>query len=107
MPLSRIFLLLATVWLVAMTWRLYPQFGDAVRADGRVTTVEDYIDEACSQRVGPAAQTCLAEATANAQLKLRHEQGKSILLIVAPLGLYLLALAGATIRPRRAARDRA
>ena len=36
MPLSRIFLLLATVWLVAMTWRLYPQFGDAVRADGRV-----------------------------------------------------------------------
>jgi hypothetical protein len=107
MPLSRIFLLLATVWLVAMTWRLYPQFGDAVRADGRVTTVEDYIDEACSQRVGPAAQTCLAEATANAQLKLRREQGKSILLIVAPLGLYLLALAGAAIRPRRVARERA
>jgi hypothetical protein len=113
MPLSRIFLLLATVWLVAMTWRLYPQFGDAVRADGRVTTVENYIDDACSQRVGPAAQTCLAEATANAQLKLRREQGKSILLIVAPLGLYLLAVlprrirAGAALRPRQAARDRA
>lgn len=89
---SRYFLVFALVWLVAMTWRLHPQFKDAVRVDGRVTTVEGYIVETCSERVGPAAATCLAESRAAAQRLLRHEQGKSILLIVAPLVLYLLYL---------------
>jgi hypothetical protein len=91
MRLSRYFLLLATVWVIAMTWRIYPQFGDGLRIDGRVTTVEDYVDDSCSQRVGPAAQTCLAEAAGEAQILLRREQGKSILLITAPILLYLLA----------------
>lgn len=87
---SRYFLIFALVWLVAMTWRLYPQFKDAVRVDGRVTTVEEYVSETCGERVGPAAVTCLAEARATAQRLLRHEQGASILLINAPLVLYLL-----------------
>jgi len=73
-----------------MTWQLYPQFKDAVRVEGRLTTVADYIDDTCGQRVGPAAETCLAEARAAAQLLLRREQGKSILLIEAPLFLYLV-----------------
>lgn len=89
---SRYFLVFALVWMVAMTWRLYPQFKDAVRVDGRITTVEDYVAETCAERVGPAAGTCLAEARAAAQRLLRDEQGKSILLIDAPLMLFLLYL---------------
>ncbi len=91
MRLSRYFLLLATVWVIAMTWRIYPQFGDGLRIDGRVTSVEEYVEDSCAQRVGPAAETCLAEASAQAQILLRREQGKSILLIAAPILLCLLA----------------
>jgi hypothetical protein len=90
MPLSRYFLLLAMVWMVAMTWRIYPQFGDGLRIDGRVTTIEDYVNDTCSQRVGPAAQTCLAEASGEAQILLQREQGKSVLLISMPILLYFL-----------------
>jgi hypothetical protein len=102
--LSRYIVLLAIAWMVIMTWQIYPQFKDAVRVDGRVTTVVDYIDDACGQRVGPAAETCLAEARATAQRLLRREQGKSILLIEAPLLLYLLIYAPLTLwRNRRRA----
>jgi hypothetical protein len=111
MRFSRYFLLLAAVWVIAMTWRIYPQFGDGLRIDGRLITVEDYVDDSCTQRVGPAAQTCLAEAAGEAQILLGREQGKSILLISAPILLYLLAylpmcLAGAATE-RRPGRNRA
>ncbi len=86
---SRYLVLLAVVWLVAMTWRIYPQFKDAVRVDGRLTTVDDYVDGTCGERVGPAAATCLAEAREEAQHLLRREQGKSILIIVLPILAYL------------------
>ena len=88
--LSYYFLVLAIAWMAVMTWRIYPQFKDAVRVDGRLTTVDDYIDETCGERVGPAAETCLAEAHETAQRLLRHEQGKSVLLIEAPVLGYLL-----------------
>lgn len=88
--LSRYFALFALVWVIAMMWRIYPQFKDAVRVDGRLTTVDDYIDGICGERVGPAAATCLAETREEAQRLLRHEQGKSILLIEAPILGYLL-----------------
>jgi hypothetical protein len=80
---------LVVAWMAVMTWRLYPQFKDAVRVDGRLTTMADYIDETCGERVGPAAETCLAEAHETAQRLLRREQGKSVLLIEAPLFAYL------------------
>ncbi len=86
---SQYFLIFALVWMVAMTGRLYPQFKDAVRVEGRITTIEGYIAETCGERVGPAAVTCLAESRATARRLLRQEQGKSILLIVAPLAFYL------------------
>jgi hypothetical protein len=88
--LSSYLVVLVITWMVVMTWRIYPQFKDAVRVDGRLTTVEDYIGEACGERVGPAAETCLAEAHEAAQRLLRHEQGKSVLLIEAPLFAYLI-----------------
>jgi len=86
---SRYFALLAITWMIIMTWRIYPQFKDAVRVEGRVTTVEDYLESTCGERVGPAAATCLAEAREDAQRLLRREQGKSILLIEAPVLAYL------------------
>jgi len=94
-----VFLVIA--WMAVMTWRIYPQFKDAVRVDGRLTTVGDYIADACGERVGPAAETCLAEARETAQRLLRREQGKSVLLIEAPLLLYLLVYAPLALWRRR------
>ena len=76
--------------MAAMACRLYPQFGDTIRVDGRLMTVASYLSDACGQRVGPAAVTCLAESGEAAQLLLRQEQGKSVLLILAPVILYLV-----------------
>ncbi len=87
--ISRYFVLLAVTWMVAMTWRIYPQFKDAVRVNGRVTTVGDYVNDTCGERVGPAAATCLAEARETARQLLRREQGDSVLLIAAPLFAYI------------------
>ena len=87
--LSRYVALFAVLWMVVLTWRIYPQFKDAVRVDGQLTTVEDYIDGTCGERLGPGAGTCVAEAREEAQHLLRREQGKSILLIEAPILLYL------------------
>ena len=87
---SRLFLAFAVLWMVAMTWRLYPQFKDTIRVDGRLATVSDYLADTCGQRVGPGAATCFAETGEQAQLMLRSEQGKSILIIIAPLLGYLL-----------------
>ncbi len=87
---SRLFLAVAVLWLVAMTWRLYPQFKDTIRVDGRLTTVSAYLEDSCGQRVGPGAATCLAETGEQAQLLLRSEQGKSILTIIAPALAYVL-----------------
>jgi hypothetical protein len=87
---SPLFLIFALLWVAMLTWRIYPQFKDAIRVEGRLTTVSDYLDEVCGQRVGPAAATCLAETREQARLLLRHEQGKSILLIEAPLLGYLM-----------------
>jgi hypothetical protein len=88
--LSRYFALLAIVWIVAMTWRIYPQFKNAVRVDGRLTTIEDYVSGTCGERVGPGAETCLAEAREEAQRLLRREQSRSVLLIEAPLLIYVV-----------------
>lgn len=82
--------MLVIAWMAVMTWRIYPQFKDTVRVDGRLTTVDDYVGDACGERVGPGAETCLAEAHETAQRLLRREQGKSVLLIEAPLLAYLL-----------------
>lgn len=85
----RLFLVLAALWMLAMTWRIYPQFGDTIRVDGRLTTVASYLGDVCGQRVGPAASTCRDETGEEAQLRLRREQGKSVLVILAPLLFYV------------------
>jgi hypothetical protein len=89
MSRTRLILGLAALWMLAMTLRLYPQFKDAIRVDGRLTTVAAYLEDACGQRVGPAAATCLAESGETAQLLLRQEQARSVLAILAPLLIYI------------------
>jgi hypothetical protein len=89
-PAQRVFCMLAGLWMAAFAWRLYPLFGDTIRVDGRLITVASYLSDACGQRVGPAAVTCLAESREEAQLLLRQEQGKSVLLILVPVLGYVV-----------------
>jgi len=60
-PRSRRFsayiVLLIAVWTLAMGLRLLPQFDTALRIDGRITTVDDYIADRCGARLGPDAVT--------------------------------------------------
>jgi hypothetical protein len=88
-PLPRSFLVLAIVWVAAMTWRLYPDFKDSLRIDGRLATLTDYIEDSCGQRIGPSAATCLEEARSTGRRLVACEQGKAILLIEAPILGYL------------------
>jgi len=88
--LSRYFIVLTAIWVVAMTWRIYPQFRDTLRVDGRLMGFTDYVEESCGQRIGPAAASCLVEARTTGRRLVASEQGKSVLLIVAPFLGYLL-----------------
>jgi len=88
--LSRYFVVLSAVWVLAMTGRLYPQFKDTLRDDGRLVTLEAYIDDSCGQRIGPGVASCIDEARATGRRLVAREQGKSVLLIEAPLLAYLL-----------------
>lgn len=99
--IARYFALLGVMWMAVMTWRIYPQFKDAVRVDDRVTTVGDYVDATCGERLGPGAETCLAEAREEAQRLLRREQGRSILLIEAPILLFLIIYVPVLLWQRR------
>ncbi|MGH6975717.1 MAG: hypothetical protein ACREED_01690 [Stellaceae bacterium] len=104
---SAYIVLLIAVWTLAMTARLYPQFDAALRIDGRITTVEDYVADRCGARLGPDAVTCLATAHRKAKTQLRREQARTVLIIVAPGVLYFLYLAPtalADVRRRRAAK---
>ena len=84
------FVVLALVWMVAMTWHIYPQFRDTIRVHGRLTTINDYVAETCGERTGPVSADCVARTETTAQRLLHREQGKSILLIDAPLLGYVL-----------------
>ena len=84
-----------------MTWRIYPQFKDTLRIDGRLMSYADYVEESCGQRIGPAAASCFAETRDTGHRLVAREQGKSVLLIEAPLLGYLLIYL-----PSRAVLDR-
>lgn len=99
--------LLIAAWMAAMAARLYPQFDTALRIDGRITTIDDYIADRCGARLGPEAASCLVTAHHKARTQLRREQARTALIIVAPGVLYLLSLTPAALvdaRRRRAAK---
>ena len=79
-PAARYFALFAALVIVVTTWTIYPQFKDTLRVEGRVVAFDDYVEDACGERVGPLAASCRATTI---------EQAKSLLLIEAPLLLYL------------------
>ncbi len=81
---------LCAIWVIAMTWRIYPDFKDRLRLDGRLMSLAEYIEESCGQRIGPAAASCLAEARITGRRLVASEQAKSLLLIEAPLFFYLV-----------------
>lgn len=82
--------LLIAAWMATMAVRLIPQFDAALRIGGRITTVDDYIADRCSAKLGPEAASCLAVAHRKAQTQLRREQARTVLIILAPGVLYLL-----------------
>jgi len=106
---SPIFAILVLIWLVGMSWQLYPRFANTVRIEGRLETSESYIQETCGERIGDEATQCLASTRANAKRLVREERWRVALFILAPLLLYVVIyvpvrLAGALIARRRAAR---
>ena len=88
--LSRYFTLFAAAWILAMTWKLYPQFKDTLRVDGRVVALGQYIEDACSEKVGLEAAACTATKQQSGRRMVATEQAKALLLIEAPLILYAL-----------------
>src|ERR1700730_4083007 len=105
--LSRYFVILSAVWVLAMTWRLYPQFKDTLRDDGRLVTLGAYIDDSCGQRIGPGVASCLDEARTTGRRLVAGEQGKSVLLTVVPVLAYLLISVPARLALDHLARRRA
>jgi len=87
---SPLFAILVLIWLVGMSWRLYPRFADTVRVDGRLESSDTYIQDTCGERIGDAAATCLAETRANAKRMVRAERWRVALFILAPLLIYVV-----------------
>ena len=102
---ARYVALVSLTWVVVMGVRLYPHFGDTLRLDGRAMTFEEYIEESCGQRIGPAAASCLAEARDTGRRLVAQQQAKSLLLVQAPLWLLLAIYLTAVAAQRRRAAD--
>jgi hypothetical protein len=84
------FMIFAAVWMVAMTWRVHPQFSDMLKVDDRLVTLDGYVEETCGERIGPDARSCLEEARATGERLVARQQGQSVLFILAPLLAYLV-----------------
>jgi hypothetical protein len=71
-----------------MAWKVHPEFSDRLRVDGRVISLDDYVEDACGERVGPLATSCRATKLERGPRMVTAEQAKALLLIEAPLILY-------------------
>jgi len=86
--LTRYFALFAAVWIVAMTWKVYPQFKDTLRFDGRIVALDDYIADACSVKAATEATACHATKLEGGRRMVAAQQAKALLMIEAPLILF-------------------
>ena len=86
--LARYFTVFAAAWILAMTWKVYPQFKDSLRVDGRVVALDQYVVDACSEKAGLEAAACSATKLESGRRMVASEQAKALLLIEAPLILY-------------------
>jgi hypothetical protein len=99
---SRYLVLFAALWIAVWTWKLYPQFRDTLRTDGRVVSLEEYLVDTCGERVGPLATSCRATTLEQGRRLVISEQAKSLLLMQAPMLLYgVLYLPLRLLRRRR------
>lgn len=87
--LPQYLLVFIAVWMIAMTWRVYPQFKDMLKVEDRLVALDDYVEESCGQKIGPAAESCIEEARAAGRRLVARQQGRALLFIVAPLLAYL------------------
>jgi hypothetical protein len=99
-------LLIIAAWMVAMTWRVYPQFKDMLKVEDRLVTLDDYVEESCGQRIGPAAASCVEEARRTGHRLMARQQGRSLLFVVAPFLAYLAIYLPAQSMAARRARSR-
>ena len=88
----RYFTVFAAVWIAAMTWKVYPQFKDTLRADGRVVSLDDFVADACGEKAGPEAAACRATKLESGRRMVRSAQAKAMLLIEAPVIFYAVVL---------------
>ena len=88
--ISRYIALFAAVVIVAMTWKVYPLFRDTLRVDGRVVSLDDYVADACGERVGPLATSCREATLDHGRRLVAGQQAKALLMVEAPLVAYLL-----------------
>ncbi|MGH7125521.1 MAG: hypothetical protein ACREFI_14185 [Stellaceae bacterium] len=73
-----------------MTWKVYPQFKDTLRVDGRVVALDRYVEDACNEKAGLEAAACTATKLQSGRAMVAAEQAKALLLIEAPLILYVV-----------------
>ena len=100
-PISRYLTLFAVVWIVAWTWKLYPQFKETLRVDGRVMELDDYVEDVCGERVGPLATSCRSTTLERGRRMVAAEQAKALLLVEAPLILCVVLYLPARLLRKR------
>ena len=104
---SRYVALFAAAVVLAMTWKVYPLFKDTLRIDGRVVSLDDYVAEACGERVGPLATSCREATLEHGRRLVASQQAKALLMVEAPLIAYLVVYLPYRSIVRRLDRSRA
>ncbi len=90
--LSRYFTIFAAAWIVVMTWKVYPQFKDTLRVDGRVVALDQYVEDACGEKAGTEATVCQATKLESGRRMVAAEQAKALLMIEIPLLAYAVII---------------
>lgn len=88
--ISRYFALFAAAVVLVTTWRVYPLFKDTVRVEGRVLSLDEYVADTCGERAGPLATSCRAATLEHGRRLVASQQAKALLLVEAPLLVYIL-----------------
>jgi len=90
LSISRYFALFGAAVILATTWKVYPLFKDTVRVEGRVLSLDEYVADTCGERVGPLATSCREATLEHGRRLVASQQAKALLLVEAPLLLFVL-----------------
>lgn len=75
-----------------MTWKVYPQFRDTLRVEGRVVSLDQYVEDACGEKAGTEATVCHATKLESGRRMVAAEQAKALLMIEIPLLAYAVII---------------